>query len=639
MTMDNLQSELKAGRKKLTFPDNPMFGMLFLEGEVTSKIEYFDDGSYVESRSFPPGLGEARRVIEYPAQYSLGLTLFNRAETRLEQLSPYGFEIIDLRHIFQLTSQDLEKLELLPTVSTLHFPKFTDDSLLAALGKITWLKRLTLDDTLITDEGMALLCNLTQLEELSLIGTNVTGAFLKDLSKLKELRKLDLSRSKIKDESLAYLSAYTSLEDLNLSETTVSNAGVPFLRAVPSLWKINLNSTLTYDEGQRQSEPRQILPPEELDGELIRFQKLFAAKFLSLLSHGAAGENVIASPLSFFLALHLLSNGATGNTLAALKELLGPVLGNPEGAELAAAMCRELSNLNQEVELWIANSLWVNKNKEIKPGFVESAMRKYGCMVANLDPLDPSSVPTVNAWVDKQTKGLIPGVISYIDRYFLLILVNAVYFKGLWDKPFAVKHTANRAFYLTNETSKICQFMNQDDYFRYLKTDCFEAAVLPYKGKRTNMYLFLPKVGSTTKETVGYLEKNWESVFGLFQSRPGLVSLPKFEMTSSHDLKPVLQELGLGCLLKSGSAEFQNLTDRSDCYVSDAIQKAFIKVDEKGTEAAAATAITMMYGSAGIPKAFKFELILDRPFVFVIQDDISGMVLFYGTVEEPLWKS
>ncbi len=620
--MDKWQSELKAGQRKLTFPDNPMFGMLFLEGG--------------NSR---PNLGEARKVVEYPADCSLGLTLFNRAETRLEQLSPYGFEIIDLRHIFQLTSQDLEKLELLPTVSTLRFPKFTDDSLLAALGKITWLKRLTIDDTLITDEGLALLCNLTQLEELSLIGTNVTGAFLKDLSKLTKLRKLNLSRSKIKDESLAYLSAFTSLEELNLSETTVSNAGLPFLRALPSLFKINLNSTLTHDEVQRQSEPSKLVPPEDLDSELIRFQKLFAARFLSLLFQGAAGENVIASPLSFFLALHLLSNGATGNTLTALKELLGPVLGNPEGAELAAAVCRELSTLNQQVELWIANSLWVNKNKDIKPGFVESAMRKYGCMVASLDALDPSSVPTVNAWVSKQTKGLIPGIISYIDPYFLLILVNAVYFKGLWDEPFEVKLTTNRAFYLTNETTKICQFMNQDDYFRYLQTDCFEAAALPYKGKRTNMYVFLPKVGSTTKETVGYLEKNWESVFGLFKARPGLVSMPKFEMTSSHDLKPVLQELGLGCLLKSGSAEFQNLNDRSDCYVSDAIQKAFIKVDEKGTEAAAATAITMMYGCAGIPKKLKFELILDRPFVFVIQDDISGMVLFYGIVEEPLWQS
>jgi serine protease inhibitor len=82
--------------------------------------------------------------------------------------------------------------------------------------------------------------------------------------------------------------------------------------------------------------------------------------------------------------LHLLSNGASGDSLAALKGVLGPVLGNPEGAELAAAMCRELSNLNQDVELWIANSLWVNKNNDIKPGFVEAVMRKYGCMVASL---------------------------------------------------------------------------------------------------------------------------------------------------------------------------------------------------------------------------------------------------------------
>jgi serpin B len=435
-----------------------------------------------------------------------------------------------------------------------------------------------------------------------------------------------------------------------------------------------LNSTLTYDEGQRQSgppplqsgppplqselppllselppllselpplqsEPRQPLPPEKLDGKLVRFQKLFAARLLSLISQGAPGENVIASPLSFFLALHLLSNGATGNTLAALKELLGPVLGNPEGAELAAAMCRELSNLNQDVELWIANSLWVNKNNDIKPGFVEAVMRKYGCMVASLDPLDPSSVMKVNNWVSKQTKGLIPGVISYIDPGFLLILVNAVYFKGLWDKPFEAKHTIERVFHKSNGTTKTCKFMTKDSTFRYLKTDCFEAAVLPYKGKRTNMYLFLPKFGSTTKETVGYLEKNWESLFGLFQSRPGLVSLPKFEMTSSHDLNEVLKELGLGFLLVPGGPEFKNLTSSDDCYVSDAIQKAFIKVDEKGTEAAAATAITMMYGSASIPKEFKFELILDRPFVYVIQDDISGMVLFYGTVEEPLWKS
>lgn len=621
--MDNLPAASATAIKKLTFPDNPMFGLLFLEG-----------GEHC------PHLGEARRVVEYPADCSLGINLFNRAETRLEQLIPYGFEIINLRCIFQLTAQDLEKLEQLPTVTTLHLPKFADDSLLVALSKITWLKRLFLDDTLITDEGLALLSRLSELEELSLSGTNLNGSFLNYLSKMTKLKKLDLSRTKIGDGCLAYLSNFIALEELDLRETSVSNLGLPFLRAIPSLRKIDLNSTLVDKEVQRQTEPRLLLPPEELASELVRFQKLFAAKFLSLLAQSNADENVIASPLSFFLALHLLSNGASGDSLAALKGVLGPVLGNPEGAELAAAMCRELSTLNQQVELWIANSLWVNKDEVIKPGFVESAMRKYGCLVANIDPLDSTSVSTINSWVSSQTKGLIPQIISEIDPATLLILINAVYFKGLWSEPFKAERTEDWIFSLANGTTKVCQFMHQDNVFRHLKTDCFEAAVLPYKGERTNMYLFLPHEDSSTTKTVSYLEAHWAQLFELFKDMPGLVALPKFEMSSSHELNTVLEQLGLDCLLEPGGAEFQNLTEKGDCYIGRAIQKAFIKVDEKGTEAAAVTAMMMMCGSAFTPaKIETFELILDRPFVFVIQDDISGMVLFYGIVEEPIWHS
>jgi serpin B len=621
--MDKLPAASATALKKLTFPDNPMFGLLFLEGGVCS-----------------PHLGEARRVVEYPADCSLGINLFNRAETRLEQLIPYGFEIINLCCIFQLTVQDLEKLEQLPTVRTLHFPKFTDDSLLVALGKITWLKRLSLEDTSITDEGLALLCNLTELEELNLSGTNVNGSFLNYLSKMTKLKKLNLSRTKIGDGCLAYLTNFIALEELDISETSISSSGLPYLRAIPSLLKINLNFTLVDKEVQHQTEPRLLLPPEGLDSELVRYQKLFAAKFLSLLAQSNAGENVVASPLSFFLALHLLSNGASGNSLAALKECLGPVLGSPDGAELAAAMCRELSNLNQQVELWIANSLWANKDEVIKPGFVESAMRKYGCMVANIDPLDSTNVSKINAWVSEQTKGLIPQIISSLDPAFLLVLVNAVYFKGLWDEPFAAEFTEERIFHLANGTTKPCQFMYQGGGFRHLKTEVFEAAVLPYKGTRTKMYLFLPRSGSSTAETISYLEMHWLELFDQFELMAGNVALPKFEVTSSHDLNIVLNQLGLGCLLESGVAEFQNLTEKDGCCVSEAIQKAFIKVDEEGTEAAALTAMMMDSGCA-IPaiRAETFELILDRPFVFVIQDDISGMVLFYGIVEEPLWHS
>lgn len=381
-------------------------------------------------------------------------------------------------------------------------------------------------------------------------------------------------------------------------------------------------------------------PQEKLDCQLVRFQKLFAAKFLSLLAQSNADENVVASPLSFFLALHLLSNGASGATLASLKEWLGPVLGSSEGAELAAAMCRELSTLNQQVELWIANSLWVNKDEVIKPGFVESAMRKYGCMVANIDPLDSTSVSKINAWVSEQTKGLIPQIISSLDPAFLLVLVNAVYFKGLWDEPFAAEFTEERIFHLANGTTKPCPFMYQGGGFRHLKTEVFEAAVLPYKGTRTKMYLFLPQSGSSTAETISYLEMHWLQLFDQFELMAGSVALPKFEVTSSHDLNTVLNQLGLGCLLESGVAEFQNLTEKDGCCVSEAIQKAFIKVDEEGTEAAALTAMMMNSGCA-IPviRVETFELILDRPFVFVIQDDLSGMVLFYGIVKEPFWHS
>jgi serine protease inhibitor len=637
--MDILPTESTAVVKKLTFPDNPMFGMLFLEGEITSRVIHFDDGSYQEIFDCLPNLGEARRDVEYPARYSLGIKLFNRAEARLEQLSPYDFEIIDLRSIFQLTGQDLAKLELLPTVKALYLPKFTDDSLLAALAKTTWLKRLTLEDALITDEGLALLGNLGELEELSLSGTNVTGSFLNYLSKLTKLKKLNLNRTKINDGCLAYLSNFTALEELNLSETSVSNSGLADLRAIPSLLRVNLNSTLTDEQLQCQTDPKLLLPPEELASELVRYQKLFAARFLSILSQSNAGENVIASPLSFFLALHLLSNGASGDSLAALKQCLGPVLGNPEGAELAAAVCRELSNLNQHVELWIANSLWVNKELVIKPGFVESAMRKYGCLVANIDPLASTSVSTINSWVSSQTKGLIPNVVSKIDSDFLLILINAVYFKGLWSEPFKAERTEDWIFNFASGATKICQFMHQDNVFRHLKTDCFEAAVLPYKGGRANMYLFLPHEDSSTAKVVSYLEMHFEQVFAQFEEMTGLVALPRFEMASSHGLNTVLEQLGLGGLLVSGVAEFQNLTETGDCYISEAIQKAFIKVDEKGTEAAAVTAIMMMCGSLAPTKVETFELILDRPFVFVIQDDISGMVLFYGIVEEPIWNS
>jgi len=354
------------------------------------------------------------------------------------------------------------------------------------------------------------------------------------------------------------------------------------------------------------------------------------------------------SPASVSAALTMAWGGARGETALEMQRVLhipGPAA---EAMKESGRLLAELSGGERGVTCRIANRLFGERSYRFDPSYLEATRAAYG---APLEPVDfehgfEAARVLINGWVEAQTGKRILDLLppGSLDADTRLVLVNAIYFLGDWARPFAREATRSAPFHTSPSAKTDVPTMHQTGTFGWMRGDRFQALDLPYERGGFSMLVLLPD----GVDGLAALEDSLSSdaldriVATLVPTRVA-VALPKFEVNPARavSLSPLLRELGLSAAFDRGRADFTGIADPPDprdrLFISEVFHKAFVRTDEKGTEAAAATAVPMMLvGSAMTSRPVPF--VADHPFLFLIRDDASGLVLFMGRVADPSAK-
>jgi serpin B len=343
--------------------------------------------------------------------------------------------------------------------------------------------------------------------------------------------------------------------------------------------------------------------------------------------------NYFLSPAGLAFALSMVQNGAQGETLGQIMATLQ--VGNIPSAQLNEANKALLDHLlmpDSKIKLEIANALWIDPKAAIKPDFISVNRRDYDAEVAGGNLRDPATVKKINDWVSARTHEKIPTILEPpLDPSLRLILLDAIYFKGDWLTPFDTNRTRDLPFTLGNGQSVPHPRMICFGHYGYCEENRFQAVELPYAGGDISMFVFLPKDGLD-----GFLKTfaaaDFEASIQRMRSREGTVELPRFKLENEYDLTGVLPPMGMPLAFTTG-ADFSRMS-LEPLHLGFVKQKTYVDVNEKGTEAAAVTAIGVRAMVRRIePPPFHF--VVDRPFFLAIRERQTGLILFLGAIADP----
>jgi serpin B len=374
------------------------------------------------------------------------------------------------------------------------------------------------------------------------------------------------------------------------------------------------------------------LPPA-----FMREQTRFAFTFFTTLRQAQGNMNMFISPTSLAYALAMTYNGADGATQQAMAQALHVQgMGIPAVNEAFAALMQATQQADPDVTLTIANALWAREGLSFAPDFLQRNQQYYHAEVDVLDFDDPGAVATINGWVSKQTHGKIPSIVDELKPETIMVLINAIYFKGGWTEPFDEDETTDLPFTLLDGTTKEVPMMTQFDSYRYYAGEDFQAVSLPYGKERIMMTIFLPSEETTLPAWLQQLDATtWRQWLDNMSEEDGSVRLPRFKLEDDHSLEDTLTHMGMGLAFDCTQADFSRMYAMPNVCISSVRQKTFVEVNEEGTEAAAATSVEMELTSAMPMPAEPFTMIVDRPFFFAIHDDETGAILFMGMIVEP----
>ncbi|MDX2215039.1 MAG: serpin family protein [Oculatellaceae cyanobacterium bins.114] len=398
-------------------------------------------------------------------------------------------------------------------------------------------------------------------------------------------------------------------------------------------------AVVTVDPGATVTLPRQPrliaqYASPMVDPDLIAANTRFGFKVFSEILRQNGVGNVTVAPASVAIALSMTYNGASGETQRAMAqtlELQGMSLQQVNQSN--AALQQVLEEADPQVQLAIANSLWSRDGITLNPDFLRRNQDFYHAEIATLNFASPTALLTINGWVNRNTQGRIPEILSRIDQDAVLFLINAMYFKGNWTRAFERSATVEQPFHLLNGSSKQHPMMTQRGSYFYLENAQFQAINLPYGNERFSMYIFLPRSGSSLTAFLQTLTAdNWAEWNYQFDSQSGSLRLPRFKLNYSIELSNVLKAIGMANAFDSSQANFSGISNQRTS-ISFVQHKTFIEVNEEGTEATASTAIGVSRSAAPIQPPF--QMVVDRPFFYAIQDNETGQVLFMGTVVDP----
>ena len=346
-------------------------------------------------------------------------------------------------------------------------------------------------------------------------------------------------------------------------------------------------------------------------------------------------KNVVVSPFSVKMALSMAAQGANGKTL----EEMNKVIGLDETSNEYFRRLIEDAAKDGDITLNIANSVWLRQGLQFNPAYMDILDSYYMAQASTLDFAEPSSKDTINKWVSEKTNGKIEEIVDEIKPLDIAFLINAIYFNANWSTPFEQGLTSKKDFTLLDGSKVKADLMSKTAHLLYQENNEFQAVELPYgENERYVMRVYLPKEDVKFDKFVKGIDKEslqqWGGDFG---SMKGVLELPKFKTEYSNSMKDILISMGIKEAFNSNSADFSKMVtvEGQNVYISEVMHKTYIDVNEKGTEAAAATSIEMSATSGPQPEEM-FEMIVDRPFVFTIDDKESGETLFIGAIINPL---
>ena len=365
--------------------------------------------------------------------------------------------------------------------------------------------------------------------------------------------------------------------------------------------------------------------------------------------------NLFFSPYSISTALALTYSGARGQTESQMGAVLHfPIFAKqnkeswisstviPDRRQFASAFAEIIKDLNSRgekggYELRVANALWGQKKYGFLQEYLELIETNYGGKLNEVDFIRAaeSARKTINRWVEKKTNNKIKNLIQkgVLDSMTRLVLTNAIYFKGNWARQFKKDNTKDAPFTLVDGKKVDAEMMNQKAEFGYMETESFQGLELPYVDDELSMIILLPKKNDGLDELEKTLTvENLTKWLSKLYKREVVVSVPKFKMTSQFGLASVLKAMGMTDAFSS-NANFSGINGKRDLFISAVIHKAYVDVNEEGTEAAAATAVTMRLTSIGPARIPVFRA--DHPFLFFIRDNHTESILFVGRLMNP----
>ena len=355
------------------------------------------------------------------------------------------------------------------------------------------------------------------------------------------------------------------------------------------------------------------------------------------------GDNLFYSPYSISIALAMTYAGARGETEQQMADTLHFLLSQDRLHPAFNALDLELAtrgeDFNQEegepFQLNIANSIWGQQDFEFLPEFLDTLALNYGAGLRLVDFVKATeeSRQAINQWVEDKTEDKIKDLIpeGVLDRMTRLVLANAIYFNAGWMHPFEEGNTKEGTFYLLDGSTVTAPFMSQEENFRYAEGDSYQAVELPYVGGNTSMVILLPKQGQFDSFEDSLDSDHVKRILDSLEMQNVLLNMPKFEVESSFSLKEALTSMGMRDAFEA--ADFSGINGKKDLFISEILHKAYVSVDEEGTEAAAATAVIISL--TAMPEA-PVEMTLDHPFIYLIRDNETGTILFVGRVINPV---
>ena len=399
-------------------------------------------------------------------------------------------------------------------------------------------------------------------------------------------------------------------------------------------------SSCSADENLAVPDERSV-PDAEAVQELVLGNNEFAMDLFKKACGSQGSDNIFLSPYSISSALGMTYAGAKGQTAGEMADVLHFTLPaeavNRAFYSLTEALGSDENSSSDSGDFFtlsISNGLWVEAGFSLLDEYVEEVRRYYSAAVRNLDFInDPEgSRETINDWVAERTMNKIQDLIpsGALNEDTRVVLTNAVYFKASWIKPFDERSTADAPFSLAGGSTIDVPMMNQTEFFNFVAAEGCRAVELDYAAGTASMLILLPD-GDIEEFQQGFNAEMLETIRGRLSSCNVTLSMPKFEFSRSMQLSQMLRELGMVSAFGSG-ADFSGFTGSPDLFISEVLHKAFVKVDETGTEAAAATAVIMAL--TAIPEQ-PVQMNINSPFMFFILDTESGSILFMGRVMDP----